>query len=265
MTMAADLPNIKSIQWPLDQRQTGQPQPGPDYPILVLNRVRGLLGRGQYNAASLLIPTLEKIGVAPDEIATLKVEIAQGRGDGSTAAAILDEALLRMPNCAALLVLRARMSLSNGDRVGAALAAAEAITAAPSNARAKSLLGQALLELGQTEQATICLIEAIDAMPDDGPTLAALVRVAPEAAETAIRKTIANGRTDTVTRNNLINVLLAVSNFEGARQEIADLTCKGAADANTGILAVRLAVDQEDWGEADSLFQQSTLHLPRHA
>jgi tetratricopeptide (TPR) repeat protein len=232
---------------------------------IVLNRVQGLLARGQYNAAALLLPTLEKLGVPPDAVAGLHVEIALGRRDHQAAAAALDDALRHMPGSAGLLVLRAQMSLASGDRVGAALAAAEAITAEPGNAPAKSLLGQALLDLGKTEQAAICLTEAIDSMPDDGPTLAALIRVAPDVATVAIRRVIAAGRTDTVTRNSLIGALLAGGDFDGARHEIASLTGTGAADANTGLLAVRVAIEQENWAEATGLFQQSTGHLPRHA
>ncbi|MDD2861196.1 MAG: tetratricopeptide repeat protein [Acidiphilium sp.] len=237
----------------------------PDFSTTLIERIRSLIGRGQFNAASLLLPTLEKLGVPAERISFLRVEIALGRGDQDAARSAIDAGLARDPHSADLLVLRARFALANRDLVGAALAAADAITAAPDHGAAKSLLGQALLALGQTEQAVICLREAADELPGDPGTIEALTTAAPREAVAAIREWIAGGHAGTPIRNLLINALLAAGETEMATAEIRTLTAAGLGDGQTSLLAVKAAIDAENWSEATTLFNATTRHLPRHA
>lgn len=239
--------------------------PPADFATTLIQRVRSLIARGQVNAASLLLPTLEKLCPDQDAVAIIAVEIALHRGDNTGAAAMIDQGLARLPQSVPLLLLRARLALGNRDLVGAALAAAEVVTTQPDNAPAKSVLGQALLELGQTDQAAICLREALQSMPEDMPTINALTRASPADAEVVIRANIANGTNAVVMRNALIGALLARKDTTAATNEIRNLTVIGQADAHTGLLAVQAAIDSENWSEAASLFTKSTMHLPRHA
>jgi tetratricopeptide (TPR) repeat protein len=237
----------------------------PNFSITLIERIRSLIGRGQLNAASLLLPTLEKLGVDADRVALLRAEIALGRGDQDAARTAIDAGLARDPQSPDLLVLRARFALAKRDLVGAALAAADAITSAPDNGWAKSLLGQALLSLRQTEQAVICLREAAGDLPGDLPTIEALTAAAPLEAVAAIRGWIEGGRTDTPVRNALINALLAAGDTAAASAEIRNLTAAGLNDVQTSLLAVKAAIDSENWSEATTLFETTTRHLPRHA
>lgn len=240
------------------------PQPiPPSFSGTLIQRVRTLIARGQINAATLLLPTIEKL--CPDSVAVIKAEIELHRGNLAGAAAAIDGGLAKMPHDGELLLLRARLCLRNRDLVGAALAAADLITAEPGNAGAKSLLGQALLELGQIEQAAICLREALVDLPNDITTLTALTRACPADAEAVLRAIIAEGNASTTMRNCLIGVLLAQKNIEAATAEIRNLTIAGQADAQTGLLAVQAAIDSEDWSQAQLLFNKTTGHLPRHA
>ncbi|MDD2877263.1 MAG: hypothetical protein PHT60_11750 [Acidiphilium sp.] len=236
-----------------------------NYAATLLQRVRILIERGQLNAASLLLPTLDTLYPNQDAGAIIAAEIALARGNITEASTAIDRGLANTPQSAGLLILRARLNLLSRDLIGAALAAADAVTAEPANAEAKSLLGRALLELGMKEQATICLREALGDMPHDVLTLTALSRASPADAEAAIRRALLSGTNDTTMRNALIGVMLARGDIDGATAEIKNLTVSGTADAQTSLLAVQAAVDSENWGDAVSLFNQSTVHLPRHA
>ncbi|MGC9269736.1 tetratricopeptide repeat protein [Acidiphilium sp.] len=248
----------------LDQPTVSQKSP-PDFSATLIQRVRSLIGRGQINAATLLLPTLQKLCPNSDDVALIKVEIALARGNVAEATATIDRGLADLPQSAPLLLLRARLNFQNRDMVGAAIAAADAVIADHTNAPAKSLLGQALLELGQTEQAAICLREAMAKMPGDMPTLNALTRAAPADAEVMIREAIASGHDDVRMRNALVGVLLKRGDSAGADIEIRNLTVRGEADAQTEILAIQSAIESGHWSEAAALFHKSTAHLPRHA
>lgn len=241
------------------------PQAMISFAVTLVQRVRSLIARGQINAASLLLPTLQKLCADQGDVAIIMAEIALARGDNASATVVIDRGLAATPQSVDLLVLRARLNLSNRDLVGAALAAADAVTADPLNARAKSILGQALVELGQMDQAATCLREALDDMPGDMAALTALTRAAPVEAEAAIRGALSHDNDNVGMRNALIGVLLARGNIDAATVEIKNLTVCGQADAQTALLAVQVAVDQENWSEAAALFSKSTLHLPRHA
>ncbi|MBW4034431.1 MAG: tetratricopeptide repeat protein [Proteobacteria bacterium] len=248
----------------LDQPVVSQTSP-PDFSASLVQRVRSLIGRGQINAASLLLPTLQKLCPDHADIALIKLEIALARGNLADAKSAIDQGLTESPNSAPLLVLRARLNFQNRDMVGAALAAADAVIADPTNPSAKSVLGQALLELGQTEQAAICLRDALADMPTDMSSLTALTRAAPADAVAMIRAAIAAGSDNAGMRNALIGALLEASDTDAADIEIRAMTVGGLANAQTGILAIQSAVKSGRWTEATELFGKSTAHLPRHA
>ncbi len=248
----------------LEQSVVSQPS-SPDFSATLVQRVRNLITRGQLNAATLLLPTLQKLCPDHDDVALVKFEIALARGNMTEAEAVTDQGLAKSPTSAPLLLLRARLNFKNRDMVGTALAAADAVMADSTNAPAKSLLGQALLELGQTEQAAICLREALADLPTDMPGLAALTRAAPADAVAILRAAIASGHDDVGMRNALVGALLELGDSGAADLEIKAMTVRGVADTQTGILAVQSAIKSGRWTEATELFSKSTAHLPRHA
>lgn len=248
----------------LDQPVAIQKSPS-EFSASLVQRVRSLISRGQINAATLLLPTLQKLCPDHDDVALIKVEIALAHGNIAGAKAAIDQGLADSPQSAPLLLLRARLNFQNRDMVGAALAAADAVTADPTNAPAKSLLGQALLELGQAEQAAICLREALVDLPTDMPSLKALTRAAPADAAAVIRAAIVSGHDSVGMRNALVGALLELGDSAGADIEIRTMTVRGEADAHTGILAIQSAIKTGRWSEAAVLFDKSTAHLPRHA
>lgn len=235
------------------------------YDATLISRVRGLIERGQLNAASLLLPSLERLSGDRRQPLIIAAEIALARKDPIEAERLVDAGLIDFPQDSDLLAVRGQIKFARRDLVAAAMAAADAVIAAPTNTAAKSLLGLVLLELGQTEEAAICLRDALGGQPGHLPTLRGLARAAPADAEAAIRALIFGGDASIEIHNMLILLLLEQNNIVAATEEIGRLVACGRADAQTGLLAIRAAVDTGNWGEATSLFNEATAHLPRHA
>ncbi|MHB1302467.1 MAG: tetratricopeptide repeat protein [Acidiphilium sp.] len=231
----------------------------------LVERMRGLIARGQLKAATLLLPTLEKLSGDRRRSLVMAAEIAIAKGDHAEAVSMIANGLTEFPQEPELLVADARLKFAAGNLPGAAIAAADAILNAPANAEAKSLLGLVLLALGRTEQAAICLREAFGQMPTHMPTLQGLSRAAPDEAEAAIRGMIAEGNMDIAIHNALIALMIQKGDCAAAEDEIRQLDAVGRADAETGLLAVRAAIGTGHWDDATALFNQATGHLPRHA
>lgn len=251
---------------PQEPPKTDIPPPKVNQPLI--DRVLQLVGRGQFNAAALLLPTLERRGVDPGFVQAMAASIALARGDRDAAERIIDVALSDHPANSALLCLKAEMRLAERLWVDAALASADAIIAEPHHAGAKSALGRALLELGKAEQATTCLLEALETMPHDLPTLTGLSRAAPSEAEAVLTKLVDedSDRQDALgLHHTLISLLIARGDFAGATSRIRRLATQGVANMDTSLLAVQAAVGTGNWAEATSLFNATTSHLPRHA
>lgn len=252
---------------PIDQ------QHGPDQNAgsVLISRIRQLLDRNHFNAAALLLPTLEKRGVDPGIVQVLAASIAFARGDRDAGEQIIAAGLTAHPESPPLLCLRAEMSLTDQSWVEAAKSSAEAVIADPCNAVAKSMLGRALLELGKVEQADACLREALEMMPHDLATLTGLARVAPDQAEAALTSFLDDAAPVNDLHNEigihhlLISLLIGRGEYEGATRRIRDLVSRGRATVDTSLLAVQAAVNTGNWVEATSLFNTTTRHLPRHA
>lgn len=241
--------------------------------VALVSRIRQLIERGHFNAAALLLPTLDKRGTDPGIVLTLSACISIAQGDRDEARRIVSAGLAEHPEDPTLLCFKAELNLAESNWVEAAKSAADAIIAAPENAVAKSMLGRALLALGKGEQAGACLLEALDKMPRDLVTLRALSQIAPGEVEAALGTLLAAECADTSDdmddnielEHLLISLMIARGDCAAATDRIKDIVRDGKATLDTGLLAVQAAINTGDWSEATSLFNTTTSHLPRHA
>lgn len=236
-------------------------------------RIRQLIDQGQVNAASLLLPTLEKRGEDPGAIAALSASIEFVRGNRARAKEIIAEGVAAYPDNSILLCFCAEIDLDERDWVGAAKAASEAVIVDPRNSTAKSILGRALLELGHVADAATCLREALADMPANFEALAGLSRSAPAEAEEALHGILhhgeasddGSGEDDLRLRHLYISVLIDRGAYKDATDQIRRLVADGRADLDTSLLAVQAAVGTGNWEVATTLFSDNTRNLPRHA
>ncbi|EGO94355.1 MULTISPECIES: lipopolysaccharide assembly protein LapB [unclassified Acidiphilium] len=236
-------------------------------------RVRQLIDQGQVNAASLLLPTLEKRGENPGTIVALSAAIEFVKGRHARAKEIVSDGLAAFPENSIILCFSAEISLEEKNWVEAAKAASEAVVADPRNSTAKSILGRALLELGHIDDAATCLREVLDEMPSNFLALAGLCRSAPAEAEDTLRNILQDSdeehsdrpQDDLRLRHLLISVLIERGAYTEATDQIRRLVAEGRANLDTSLLAVQAAVGTGNWDEATLLFSDNTRNLPRHA
>lgn len=150
------------------------PAPAPSQPArpdttVLARRVRELIRAGRPKAARPLLAALRRIDADGPEIAGLDAQLKLREGDAAGACAVLDAALLALPEgsplAAGLFKARVEARTALDDHLGACRDAADAVFLDRDDAEAKALLGLTLIHLGQPEDALKCLAEASRAQP----------------------------------------------------------------------------------------------------
>ncbi len=216
----------------------------------ILDRTRGLIQRGQYQAATLLLPALAALGPDLPWQAEIEAELAYAQGQFAKTMTITQASLERWPHAARLHEARSKAASASGDRVTACLAAADAVINDPQSLHAKALLGRTLLALGKYDQATLCLREVLDSAPDDWQVRQLMTHAAPGDAIALLREGIKIDGTNIEARNALIRCLLDQQNPTAAADEADAAINLGIADTTTRFFAIEAAGCAQNWSKA---------------
>jgi tetratricopeptide (TPR) repeat protein len=226
-----------------------------------MDRTRDLIRRGQYQAATLLLPALAALGPELPWQAEIESEIACAQKQFAKVIAITEAALDRWPTSVPLLATRSEAAMACGDRVGACVAAADAVMSDPQSVHAKVLLGRALRALGKTEQAAICFREALNQNPNDLDVRRMMAEAAPSEAIALLREGVEIEATNIDIRNALIRCLLDQNHIEAAGVAAAEAIELGIANATTRLFAIEAAGRNLEWTKAAALCDETAVRM----
>lgn len=227
----------------------------------LMDRTRELIGRGQYQAAALLLPALAALGPDLPWQAEIEAELACAQQQFDKAMVITEAALNRWPNSVPLLVARSEAAMACGDLVVACVAAADAVIHDPQRVNAKVLLGRALQALGKAEQAAICFREALAQTPNDLTVRRMMAEAAPNEAVGLFRDGIKIHPNNIDLRNALIRCLLDQNHIEAASDAADEAIELGVANATTRLLAIETAGCTLDWSKAAALCDDAVARM----
>lgn len=227
----------------------------------IMDRTRGLIQRGQYQAATLLLPALAALGPDLPWQAEIESEIACAQRQFEKAMALTESALSRWPNSARLLMTRAEAAMGCGDRVAACVAAADAVINDPQSMQAKILLGRTLLAIGKKEQAAICLREVLESNPDDLEVRQMMAQSMPDHAISLLREGIKIRSDNIELRNALIRHLIDQEQIAAACDEADAAMESGVANATTRLFAIEAAGCCQNWAKAVALCDETVARM----
>ncbi|OYV71345.1 MAG: hypothetical protein B7Z67_00995 [Acidiphilium sp. 21-60-14] len=227
----------------------------------IMDRTRGLIQRGQYQAATLLLPALAALGPDFPWQAEIESELACAQGQFEKAMAITEAALSRWPNSARLHMTRSEAAIGCGDRVVACVAAADAVINDPPSMQAKALLGRALFSLGKTEQAAICFREVLDSNPNNLEVRQMMAQSLPDQAISLLRDGIKIHDNNIDIRNALIRRLLDQKQIAAACDAADEAIESGVANATTRLFAIEAAGCSQNWSKAAKLCDETVARM----
>lgn len=227
----------------------------------IIDRTRELIRRGQYQAATLLLPALAALGPDLPWQAEIEAELACAQQQFEKVMIITEAALHRWPNSVPLLAARSEAALACGDRIVACVAAADAVINDPQLVHAKVLLGRALLALGKTEQAAICFREALSQNPNDLTVRRMMAEAAPNEAVALLRDGIKIHANNIDIRNALIRCLLDQNHVKAASDAADEAIELGVANATTRLFAIEAAGCNLNWSKAAALCDDTVARM----